>query len=167
MRLPCIRHKSIDSKKFITFSIREIISDSLKKYPFTETEQAYVQWDDVPGNDFSVWGDPVLTMHVLFNLIKNSLYHTRDKMSQARIEFSCHESIDYNELHVKDNGHGIPEEILPHIFDAFYTSRASGSGIGLAFCKMVMQAYRGNIICHSESGQGTHFILQFPKAKPH
>jgi len=51
---------------------------------------------------------------------------------------------------------------LPKIFTHFSTTRKGGSGMGLAFCKMVMQEYGGDITCESELGKYTRFILTFP-----
>jgi two-component system, CAI-1 autoinducer sensor kinase/phosphatase CqsS len=54
------------------------------------------------------------------------------------------------------------EMILESIFDSFVTSgKPSGTGLGLPFCKMVMQAFNGDIICQSENGKGAEFILKF------
>jgi len=52
--------------------------------------------------------------------------------------------------------------MLPKIFDRFFSSTHHGSGIGLAFCKLVMQAYGGNITCQSQQGEFTEFVLSFP-----
>ncbi|MBA8667975.1 HAMP domain-containing histidine kinase [Holosporaceae bacterium 'Namur'] len=57
------------------------------------------------------------------------------------------------------------EEPLPYIFDKFYSKSKSGTGIGLAFCKMIMQDMGGYIECKSRVGKYTEFILTFPKAK--
>jgi signal transduction histidine kinase len=52
--------------------------------------------------------------------------------------------------------------ILESIFDSFVTSgKPSGTGLGLPFCKRVMQAFNGDIICQSENGKGAEFILKF------
>lgn len=68
-----------------------------------------------------------------------------------------------NKIYVQDNGLGISEHDLPHIFDRFYTKSKDGTGIGLAFCKMVMKDLGGDIHCMSKVGEYTRFILEFPK----
>ena len=71
----------------------------------------------------------------------------------------------FNQLIFKDTAQGIPKEFLPKIFDQFETKTLSdiGTGLGLSFCKMVMQAYGGDITCDSKHGKYTKFVLSFPK----
>ena len=72
--------------------------------------------------------------------------------------------IENNEIHFKDTGTGISSQILPHIFDSFFTTESSiGTGVGLAFSKMVMHSHHGEIDCLSKEGEYTEFILSFPK----
>ena len=64
-------------------------------------------------------------------------------------------------LKVADNGIGMPEEVLDKIFIPFFSTKKSGSGIGLSLCKQIMMLHKGNIQVHSVEGQGTNFLLQF------
>jgi signal transduction histidine kinase len=75
------------------------------------------------------------------------------------------------ELIVRDSGSGIPRETLPHIFDAFYTTKVGpddsgkgGTGLGLAACKDIIDAHRGRIRVESSVGRGTAFIIRLPAA---
>ncbi|WP_039459285.1 sodium:solute symporter family transporter [Candidatus Jidaibacter acanthamoebae] len=68
-----------------------------------------------------------------------------------------------NKLIFEDNGRGIPSQDLPYIFDRFYTKSKDGTGIGLAFCRMVMEDMEGGIYCKSELNKYTQFTLEFPK----
>ena len=54
------------------------------------------------------------------------------------------------------------EEIVPMIFDGFFTTRNNGTGAGLAFCKRTMQSFDGDIRVSSEIGKFTRFTLEFP-----
>lgn len=65
-------------------------------------------------------------------------------------------------MHFRDSGTGISADILPKIFDLFFSQTHHGSGIGLAFCKIVMESYGGKIECKSAEGEFTEFILSFP-----
>ena len=76
------------------------------------------------------------------------------------------------ELAVRDSGSGIPKESLPHIFDAFYSTKEGpdesgkgGTGLGLAACKDVIDAHQGRIRVQSTLGRGTAFIIRIPVAK--
>ena len=69
---------------------------------------------------------------------------------------------EFNELHFKDTGQGIPALAIPHLFERFFTTTLTGTGVGLSFCKMVMRSFEGNILCRSIEGEFAEFILQFP-----
>ena len=69
----------------------------------------------------------------------------------------------YNELHFRDTGKGISKDVLPKLFTLFFTTSENGAGLGLAFCKMVMISFGGNISCDSQEGAYTEFVLKFPK----
>ena len=73
------------------------------------------------------------------------------------------------ELVVRDSGCGIPRESLPHIFDAFYSTKdgpdesgKGGTGLGLAACKEIVDAHQGRIRVESTVGRGTAFIIRLP-----
>src|SRR5262249_21331261 len=69
-------------------------------------------------------------------------------------------------LSVADTGVGIPADVLPHIFDPFYTTRPTGQsrGMGLAMVHGIIKQHRGWVECHSEgSGRGTRFDLYLPR----
>ena len=68
----------------------------------------------------------------------------------------------YNQLFFKDTGQGIPRDVLPFIFDRFYSKTYHGTGIGLSFCRLVMHSYKGYIKCESVYGEFTLFELGFP-----
>jgi two-component system NtrC family sensor kinase len=67
------------------------------------------------------------------------------------------------ELIIRDDGMGIPDEHLPHIFEPFYTSKESGgSGLGLAISQNIVERHSGSIAVHSVVGQGTSFTILLP-----
>ncbi|WP_373990068.1 ATP-binding protein [Duganella sp. BuS-21] len=65
------------------------------------------------------------------------------------------------QLMVRDTGVGIPDDILPHVFEPFYST--GGTGMGLTFCHKVITAFGGNIQCESQAGKYTRFALSFPQ----
>jgi signal transduction histidine kinase len=64
-------------------------------------------------------------------------------------------------LRISDNGAGMSAEILDKIFIPFFSTKKSGSGIGLSLCKQIMMLHKGNIQVQSTEGEGSAFILQF------
>ncbi|MBF0204931.1 MAG: GHKL domain-containing protein, partial [Desulfamplus sp.] len=63
---------------------------------------------------------------------------------------------------IHDNGHGIPEHVLPHIFDEHYTTKKEGNGLGLSMVKRIMHCHNGTISCSTAVGEGTTFTLSLP-----
>jgi len=65
-------------------------------------------------------------------------------------------------LTVRDNGPGISPDVLPRIFDPFYTTKTEGTGLGLSISYGIVRDHKGTIDVESLPGQGTTFILTFP-----
>lgn len=104
--------------------------------------------------------------HVFQNLISNSLKFSSFK--PPLIEIDAKHIKGYWRFHVKDNGIGIPSEYHQNIFEMHWQYQkdrnfsGSGSGIGLAVCKRVIEALEGNIWVESSSPQGTIFAFTLP-----
>jgi two-component system NtrC family sensor kinase len=69
-------------------------------------------------------------------------------------------------VEVSDNGHGIPEDVLPKIFEPFFTTkRDKGTGLGLSISYKIIQSHKGRIDVWSEEGKGTKFTIFLPFLK--
>jgi signal transduction histidine kinase len=68
------------------------------------------------------------------------------------------------QLHVRDEGHGIPIERLPQIFDPLYTSKPGGAGLGLYMVQQIVAAHGGHVTVQSIEGRGTTFTIALPHA---
>jgi signal transduction histidine kinase len=154
--------RPIEPEEFAVHSIATCVNQALDRYPFqSEYERRQVHW--VPEHDFRFFGSDLLLVHVLFNLIKNALYFTA-RAGKGEVRIWLEPGPETNRLHFLDTGPGVRPEALPHIFERFYTGleRGEGTGIGLAFCKMVMEGLGGRIEARSELGQYTEMVLSFP-----
>lgn len=100
-------------------------------------------------------------LNVLFNLLKNALYFIQDAR-KGDITIWTESSESFNKLHFRDTGKGISSATLPYIFESFFTQTRHGTGIGLAFCRMVIKEMGGEVRCLSELGKYTHFIVELP-----
>jgi PAS domain S-box-containing protein len=88
--------------------------------------------------------------------------------SNVRIAKNDHpplDSGDYIRISIKDSGIGMPKEILPRIFDPFYTTKATGHGLGLASCYSIIKRHGGSIDVESEPGKGSTFHIYLPASK--
>ncbi len=144
-----------------TFLISEIIHESVHRYPFQEGQDELV--NILKGNDFLVKGNKMFVTHILFNLIKNALYHiAKARKGEISIWLEKGEDLEKNYLFFKDTGSGMKKEVLAHVFEKFFTKTNHGAGIGLSYCKMVMGLMGGKISCDSIEGEYTLFKLEFP-----
>jgi signal transduction histidine kinase len=122
----------------------------------------------VEGSPRAVDADPELTGRVLANLVANALKHTPPG---GRVEVGAADQGDQVRFWVEDTGEGIPEEILPRVFDKFLVGTTGtesgaggyGTGLGLTFCKMAVEAHGGSIRVQSESGKGSTFVFTLPR----
>ena len=130
------------------------------RYPFNEAENK-IKIHFTIKEDFSFTGIPLLMVHVLFNLLKNALYYVL-VAAKGDINIWIEKRERANSLHFKDTGAGIPAKLLPHIFEKFFSRTHHGTGVGLAFCKMMIESFGGRIDCFSEQGEFTEFVLTFP-----
>ncbi|MFU8797199.1 MAG: sensor histidine kinase [Gammaproteobacteria bacterium] len=153
--------KSFAEHPMTLCSITDCINTALQRYPFASAKHAArVHWKKE--EDFQFKGNEVLLTHVLFNLIKNAIHFT-GKVKNAGIYLSIKTGKRYNYLYVKDTGKGVPKNLLPKLFTRFFTTTTNGTGLGLAFCKMVMEGFGGEITCDSKESEYTQFTLSFPK----
>jgi two-component system NtrC family sensor kinase len=120
---------------------------------------------DIP-DDFQVWGERVCLQQVLMNLILNARESMLDGGGQLMI--SAQESDDCILLTVSDTGCGIESHNLERIFEPFFTMKKrttfqrSGTGLGLCFCRKVVENHRGTISVESQPQEGTTFKISLP-----
>lgn len=151
--------EAIGKKSFKKCSIHQCLDEALRRYPFDSDEAKLVHWQEEPDFDFK--GDETLIIHVIFNLMKNALYQIK-AAGKGEINIWIEKGEPYNKLHFKDTAKGISPKKLKHIFDMFFSDTYHGAGIGLAFCRVVMQSLNGKIEVISEEGEFAEFILYFP-----
>jgi two-component system, OmpR family, manganese sensing sensor histidine kinase len=163
----------------------EIIVENLSKNLAKNSNKNFNE-EDI----FTVQGDWDYLSRLFTNLIANAIEYTdRHEATEASVEVELalikptNKSIRVREAHsqyelevkVKDNGQGIPEERLPHIFDRFYRgdptrspqrqiNTSTGAGLGLAIAKAIVETHQGHITVESILGQGTTFTITLPQS---
>ncbi|MBG9387157.1 sensor histidine kinase [Caenimonas aquaedulcis] len=162
MMLASARMEQIDPSDFASHSASACVAEAIETYPFGKGERDRVSVS-VAG-DFDFHGSNSLMVYVLFNLLKNSLYALK-AAGKGDISIAVTSSAGRNAVVFTDTGSGIPAATVPRIFDAFFTTKKSaGAGIGLAFCRRVVQSFGGQMRCESREGEWTRFTLEFPLA---
>lgn len=132
----------------------ELLSDLQKLYPqcIFDTQMA----------DRVVEIDRGQMEQVLINLLKNAVEAT-EGMAEARIRLlSMMVEGGRLQWRVEDNGPGILPEVVDKVFVPFFTTKASGYGIGLSLCKQIVTNHRGTITVRSVPGKGTAFVVELP-----
>jgi two-component system nitrogen regulation sensor histidine kinase NtrY len=111
--------------------------------------------------DLSLDADASLIEQVLINLVVNAIEAVKDSL-EPRILLSAQTTIANRVLiKVADNGTGMSAELIENIFIPFFSTKKTGSGIGLSLCKQIMLLHKGNIQVQSIEGEGSAFLLQF------
>ncbi|POR50189.1 signal transduction histidine kinase [Paraburkholderia eburnea] len=153
----------LDRRSFEAYPIRSCVNAALERFPFRAGERELVRVQPIdPQRCFS--GSDSLVVFVLFNLLKNALYAIHAG-GGGRVEIDTASEGGYCVLRFTDTGPGISAEVLPRIFEPFYSTKShgKGSGMGLAFCRRVADALGGAIDCESVPDVATTFTLYLPE----
>jgi two-component system, CAI-1 autoinducer sensor kinase/phosphatase CqsS len=164
--LASARMEHIDTSNFSWHSMQACAVEMLDSYPFSTGQQRKVHLSSE--GDFEFYGSQPLLVFAISNLIKNSLYAMKaaDKGEIFITIRPAEAGSSYNTITVTDTASGIPKDVLPHIFDTYYSTKDSaGAGVGLAFCLRVAKAFGGQIRCESVEGEFTTFTLSLPARK--
>ncbi|MBA4266645.1 MAG: two-component sensor histidine kinase, partial [Comamonadaceae bacterium] len=111
-------------------------------------------------------GSRPLFGQVLSNLIKNALHSLASASSapspgDLRVDVGIHHG--KGRIAVSDEGVGIPHDLQQRIFEPFYSTQSgAGSGLGLTFCKNVVESAHGTLSVHSEISRGAVFMIDLP-----
>lgn len=109
----------------------------------------------------AIQADINLIEQVMINLLVNAIEAVKDREEPRLILSGELQNNSKTLIRVIDNGLGMPPELLDKIFIPFFSTRKTGSGIGLSLCKQIMLLHKGNIQVQSTEGKGSSFILQF------
>lgn len=126
----------------------------------------YTRTEELP----AVTGDKERIEQVIINVLSNAIKYTPDggKIEMIASPTRRGKAIDGISVIVRDNGIGIPEEDVPHLFERFYrveksrTSETGGTGLGLAIAKEIVDAHGGSINVASVQGKGTAVRITLP-----
>ncbi|HOK65518.1 MAG TPA: ATP-binding protein [Anaerohalosphaeraceae bacterium] len=149
----------------IRYSIRQLFEDAFSTMARDFRKDGIRVIKEIP-EELSAPLDPIGMRQVLINLILNA----REAMlgKGGRLEIRANPHGKGIQISISDTGCGIPPEQLPHIFEPFFTTkdgkhgRRKGNGVGLAFCKRVLENHGGTIEVQSVCGRGTVFTLWLP-----
>ncbi|NTU57760.1 MAG: hybrid sensor histidine kinase/response regulator [Chlorobiaceae bacterium] len=161
MTLGNFRNDDVSREDFSCLSAAAATRKAIDEYGYaTEQERQMVHLES--SDDFLFKGDENSYILVIYNLLVNAL-HFIQPLPGGRIDIRMEQGKSVNRIFVRDNGPGISSENLNKIFDPFFTSgKKGGTGLGLAFCRRIMRSFGGDILCNSEKGNFTEFVMSFP-----
>lgn len=114
-------------------------------------------------NKIKIRGDYNWNKEAIQNIVKNAIEHTKNKTT---VKILVEENSVYTQVLIKDEGEGINQEDLKHIFDRFYKAKSASEnsfGIGLSLSKTIIEKQNGYIEVESKEGEGTIFKIKYIK----
>lgn len=112
--------------------------------------------------------DRELMRRVIVNLVENAIRHVPEA---GIVSLDARDGGDWIEVSVSDNGAGVPQELRAKVFEPFTqlenngSNRRTGRGLGLTFCRMVVEAHQGFIVINDSEWGGASFVLRLPTPK--
>ena len=149
------------------FDLCEVVRDTLRVFAQTaKFTKVTVEFEDDDGQrEIRIEADPEKIRQLIWNLLRNGAEASVQGGHHLWVSVTAQE--DAAELIFRDDGPGIPQEVLAHIFDPFFTTKSKGSGLGLATVHGTVSDHAGTITVASEEGQGASFRVRLPYHQDH
>lgn len=127
--------------------------------------QARIEQDAQP---ISVRGDPLALEQIMVNLLLNAMQALDQvQISDRHLVVSLGQTEQHGHFIVRDTGPGMPTDVLPHVFEAFFTTREGGLGLGLTLSESMAHDMGGTLTAFNQLPHGAEFRLSLPLAAPH
>lgn len=143
---------------FANLLVDEIVSEVLQLLQADLASAGIVYQLNIKPENLTIKADSNQIQQVLINLIKNAS-EAFSAQRECMITIKAYHNERNTIIEVTDNGDGIEPEALENIFIPFYTTKKTGSGIGLSLSRQILQQHGGNLIVNSEVGKGTTFSI--------
>ena len=139
--------------------VRELLYDSIRAVEPTVVSGGIAIVPDFPEEPVVVSCDDTRLRRAVTNILSNGVRYAR-----SELRLTCRADKRHVTIRIQDDGDGIAEENLPHIFDRFYMGRSGKSGIGLALTKEIVHLHRGTIRAYNGDG-GAVFEITLPMGR--
>ena len=148
------------SNEYTDIDLMEVLRESLLMLSKSLNVQSITLEEIYEMEEPIVWGEPNELEQVFTNLIQNALQAME---TGGKLTIRVNLKDNFIRIIFEDTGPGIPEEKLNDIFEAFYTTKKEGTGLGLNICKRIIQEHSGKISVESKIGEGTKFVIDLPE----
>jgi two-component system sensor histidine kinase HydH len=139
--------------------INELVSDMIDFYTPQAHSHSVTIHQGLHNEPLVCKIDPDMLKQVILNLFINA---QQAMSSGGELMIRTNRRAKDAVIQISDTGTGISPDKLQHIFEAYYTSRPQGSGLGLPTAKKIIEAHKGSISVNSEPGKGTSFEIKLP-----
>jgi nitrogen fixation/metabolism regulation signal transduction histidine kinase len=141
----------------------DIVNETRKVVELFEvSEKVEVSFQGATDEEAQIWADPEQLSRALINIIKNAVQAIpKDKYGQITVDIFVSELIV--RIRIQDNGIGIPDELKPKIFWPNFTTKSSGTGVGLYIVQNIIKSAQGRIWFETELDKGTEFYIELPR----
>lgn len=146
--------------KYQQIDIVELLSNSIELFSKGKTTITRKENKD----KIFVWADKEQLTRAFVNLLKNSIQATHES-AYPKVDIDIFSGKEDVTVIIKDNGHGISEEIKDKLFEPNFTTKSSGTGIGLAITKRIIENAKGSIWFTKGEKEGTNFFVRLPLYK--
>jgi two-component system nitrogen regulation sensor histidine kinase NtrY len=153
-------YTSLPQPKMSLLRVKDVI-EKVAQFMKPELRKTRINFHYECASDYlTIQADVEMIEQVLINLLKNAI-EALAETSNPRLELIGHYDENTVKIQVIDNGPGIIREAVEHIFVPFYTTKRTGSGIGLSLSRQIMQMHNGSLTVESEPDVRTVFTLRF------
>lgn len=156
-------HPETESREPV--AVAEVVGSGLRFLSGEWREKIKIE-QNLP-DDQTIWANKNRLIHVVLNLLQNSLHALRSKQfvdETPTVWIEGQVEKGFSRLIIRDNGPGIKDQDKDKIFDPFFTTKdvGEGMGLGLSICYRIVQDYEGRISVRTEAGKFCEFTLEFP-----
>ncbi|MGB7595185.1 MAG: HAMP domain-containing sensor histidine kinase [Erysipelotrichaceae bacterium] len=144
-------------------SLDMVLSDVMEDLSIYAAKHEVALTGEIPSVD-KITGNEVLVYRAIYNIVENAIKYNH---AGGQVDLHLSQEKEWITIHIKDTGIGIAKENTDLIFEPFYRVKSQGKtegfGLGLAMAKSFLKMHGATIEIQSEPGQGSEFILRFPK----
>ncbi len=152
----------LPEKKTQLLSPGELLAETLAPYGSSLGPRVRLEVDIAPSLPL-VRVDPALIKRAIVNLIENAL-QAMPAGGELRVRASTDEARETILMEIRDTGMGMDEKTLARVFEPYFSTRDSGTGLGMAIARRTVQEHGGSLEVTSAPGKGTSFIISLPAA---
>ena len=156
--------EKIDLRRLIssTVELLDTTTGSLRGFSTNSTDSEFALILDISEDIEPITGDRHGLESAFINIIINAIHAIREKKS-GQLRISAHRTKNGIEVRFSDTGTGIHPEVLPHVFEPYYTTKGEkGTGLGMSILQNVAEIHKADLRLESDYGQGTRISLIFP-----